>query len=250
MKETGVKGLNSQHKAMSQQKNNINISNVISADQVSRFPDSNIGDALKRIPGINVQYDQGEARFGHIRGTNPNLNFVQIDGTRIPSSESGERSVQLDLIPSDMVQTIEVNKVITPDMDADAIGGSVNLITKSQPVGRRITALAGSGYNLIFERPTLNLGFSYGDRYFNDNLGMVFALSYQNNPAGSDNVEFEWEKDDNGKMYTADYQVRQYYVQRERQSYSLAFDYVFNPDHKIYWSGLYNKRRDWRPATV
>jgi len=245
MKEIVVTGLNSQHKAMSQQKNNINISNVISADQVSRFPDSNIGDALKRIPGINVQYDQGEARFGHIRGTNPNLNSVQIDGTRIPSAESGERSVQLDLIPSDMVQTIEVNKVITPDMDADAIGGSVNLITKSQPVGRRITALAGSGYNLISERPTLNLGFSYGDRYFNDNLGMVFALSYQNNPAGSDNVEFEWEKDDNGKMYTADYQVRQYYVQRERQSYSLAFDYVFNPDHKIYWSGLYNKRRDW-----
>lgn len=245
MQEVVVTGLNAQHKAMSQQRNNINITNVISADQVSRFPDSNIGDALKRIPGINVQYDQGEARFGHIRGTSPDLSSVLIDGTRIPSAESGARSVQLDLIPSDMVQTIEVNKVITPDMEADAIGGSVNLVTKSQPAGRRITAMAGSGYNFISEKPILNLGFSYGDRYLNDKLGMVLAVSYQNNPAGSDNVEFEWKKADNGQMYTEEYQVRQYYVQRDRQSYSLALDYVFNPDHKIEFSGMYNKRRDW-----
>ena len=245
MQEVVVTALNPQHKAMSQQRNNINITNVISADQVSRFPDSNIGDALKRIPGINVQYDQGEARFGHIRGTDPDLSSVLIDGTRIPSAESGARSVQLDLIPSDMIQTIEVNKVITPDMEADAIGGAVNLVTKSQPAGRRITAMAGSGYNFISEKPILNLGFSYGDRYLNDKLGMVLAVSYQNNPAGSDNVEFEWEKADDGKMYTEEYQVRQYYVQRDRQSYSLALDYVFNPDHKIEFSGMYNKRRDW-----
>ncbi len=244
MQEVVVTGLNARHKAMSQQKNNINISNVISADQVSRFPDSNIGDALKRIPGINVQYDQGEARFGHIRGTAPDLSSVMIDGTRIPSAESDARSVQLDLIPADMIQTIEVNKVITPDMEADAIGGAVNLVTKSQPVGRRITALAGGGYNLISEKPTLNLGFSYGDRYLEDKLGMMLAVSYMNNPAGSDNTEFEWEEDETG-MFTSEYQVRQYYVQRERQSYSLALDYLFNPDHKVAFSGMYNIRNDW-----
>lgn len=245
MQEIVVTGLNAQYKAMSQQKNNINISNVISADQVARFPDSNIGDALKRIPGINVQYDQGEARFGHIRGTSPDLSAVTINGTRVPSAEAEMRSVQLDLIPSDMIQTIEVNKVVTPDMDADAIGGSVNLVTKSQPVGRRITAMAGSGYNLVSEKPLLNLGFSYGDRFLQDKLGLVAAISYQNNPMGSDNIEFEWEKDDNGNSYVSDYQLRQYFVQRDRQSYSLALDYVFNPDHKIALSGMYNKRRDW-----
>ncbi len=245
MQEVVVTGLNPQYKAMSQQKNNINISNVISADQVSRFPDSNIGDALKRIPGINVQYDQGEARFGHIRGTDPDLSSVMINGARIPSAESGARAVQLDLIPSDMVQQIEVNKVVTPDMDADAIGGSVNLVTKSQPVGRRITATAGSGYNLISEKPTFNLGFSYGDRYLDNKLGMMLAVSYMNNPAGSDDIEFEWDEDDNGNIYTSLYEIRQYYVQRERQSYSLALDYTFNPDHKIYFNGMFNKRRDW-----
>jgi hypothetical protein len=119
MEEIVVTGMNAQHKAMSQQKNSINITNVISADQVARFPDSNIGDALKRIPGISVQYDQGEARFAHIRGTSPDLNAVTIDGIRVPSAEAEMRSVQLDLIPADMIQTIEVNKVVTPDMDAD-----------------------------------------------------------------------------------------------------------------------------------
>lgn len=245
MQEVVVTGFNAQHRAMARQKNNINVTNVISADQVSRFPDSNIGDALKRIPGISVQYDQGEARFGHIRGTSPDLSSVTIDGTRVPSAEAEMRSVQLDLIPSDMIQTIEVNKVVMPEMDADAIGGSVNLVTKSQPAGRRISAMAGSGYNLISEKPTLNLGLSYGDRYLNDKLGMVAAISYQNNPLGSDNVEFEWDKTEDGKLFVSDYQIRQYFVQRDRQSYSLALDYVFNPDHKIEFSGMYNKRRDW-----
>ncbi len=245
MQEVVVTGFNAQHRAMARQKNNINVTNVISADQVSRFPDSNIGDALKRIPGISVQYDQGEARFGHIRGTSPDLSSVTIDGTRVPSAEAEMRSVQLDLIPSDMIQTIEVNKVVMPEMDADAIGGSVNLVTKSQPAGRRISAMAGSGYNLISEKPTLNLGLSYGDRYLNDKLGMVAAISYQNNPLGSDNVEFEWDKTEDGKLFVSDYQIRQYFVQRDRQSYSLALDYVFSPDHKIEFSGMYNKRRDW-----
>lgn len=245
MQELVVTAVSAQNKAMSQQRNDVHITNVISADQVSRFPDSNIGDALKRIPGISVQYDQGEARFGHIRGTSPDLSSVTIDGTRVPSAEANVRSVQLDLIPADMIQGIEVSKVVTPDMDADAIGGSVNLITKSQPAGQRITALVGSGYNTISEKPTWNLGFSYGNRFFNDKLGMVASLSFQDNPLGSDNVEFEWDKDDAGNRFVTDYQIRQYFVQRQRQSYSLALDYVFNPDHKIEFSGMYNRRYDW-----
>lgn len=60
------------------------ITNVVSADQVGKFPDSNIGDALKRISGINVQYDQGEARFGQVRGTSADLSSVTINGNRVP----------------------------------------------------------------------------------------------------------------------------------------------------------------------
>ena len=68
--------------------------NIVSADQVGKFPDSNIGDALKRISGINVQYDQGEARFGQVRGTSADLSSVTINGNRVPSAEGDTRNVQ------------------------------------------------------------------------------------------------------------------------------------------------------------
>ncbi len=69
-------GLQGQARALNQQKEGISIANIISSDQVGRFPDANVGDALKRVQGITVQYDQGEARFGLIRGTAARLNSV------------------------------------------------------------------------------------------------------------------------------------------------------------------------------
>lgn len=234
-----------QQRAINVQKNNLNISNIVSADQVGKFPDSNIGDALKRITGINVQYDQGEARFGQVRGTSADLSSVTVNGSRIPSAEGDTRSVQLDLIPADMIQTIEVNKVVTPDQDGDAIGGSINLVTKNSPYRRTINAIAGTGYNWISRKMQLNLGFTYGDRFLDDRLGVIASVSYQNSPSGSYDTEFLWEKDDNGNAYVNEYQIRRYYVTRERQSYSLSLDYRFNPNHTIYFKGIFNNRNDW-----
>lgn len=241
-----VKGaFHGQSRAINQQKNNFNLTNVVSADQVGKFPDSNIGDALKRINGINVQYDQGEARFGQVRGTSPDLSNVSINGNRLPSAEGDARNVQLDLIPADMIQTIEVNKVVTADMDGDAIGGAINLVTKNTPYKRVFNITAGTGYNWISDKMQLNLGATWGDRFFNDKFGIMAAISYQNSPAGSDNTEFEYDLDDEGNVVLTDAEVRQYYVTRERQSYSLSMDYDFNADNKIYFNGIYNRRNDW-----
>ena len=241
-----VKGaFHGQSRAINQQKNNFNLTNVVSADQVGKFPDSNIGDALKRINGINVQYDQGEARFGQVRGTSPDLSSVSINGNRLPSAEGDARNVQLDLIPADMIQTIEVNKVVTADMDGDAIGGAINLVTKNTPYKRVFNITAGTGYNWISDKMQLNLGATWGDRFFNDKFGIMAAVSYQNSPAGSDNTEFEYDLDDEGNVVLTDAEVRQYYVTRERQSYSLSMDYDFNADNKIYFNGIYNRRNDW-----
>lgn len=233
-----------QARAINMQKNNIGVTNVVSADQVGKFPDSNIGDALKRISGINVQYDQGEARFGQVRGTSADLTSVTVNGNRIPSAEGDTRNVQLDLIPADMIQTIEVNKVVTSDMDGDAIGGSINLVTKNTPYHRVLNFTAGSGYNWISEKPQLNLGFTWGDRFFNDKLGIMVAASYQYAPGGSDNTEFEY-VEKKGEIKLKEAQARQYYVTRERQSYSAAFDYKFNANHKLSFKAIYNRRNDW-----
>lgn len=246
LQQVEVKGaFQGQKKAINMQKNGMGVTNVVSADQVGKFPDSNIGDALKRINGINVQYDMGEARFGQVRGTSADLTSVSVNGNRIPSAEGDTRNVQLDLIPADMVQTIEVNKVVTSDMDGDAIGGAINLVTKNTPYKRVLNATAGSGYNWIVDKMQLNLGLTYGDRYFHDKLGVMLAASYQNAPGGADNVEFEYDIDDNGEVYLDKAEVRQYYVTRERQSYSLATDFQFNTNHKFSFKGMYNRRNDW-----
>jgi len=240
---TGV--FTGQQRAVNKQKSNLNVTNVVSSDQIGKFPDSNIGDALKRISGINVQYDQGEARFGQVRGTPAEFSSVTINGCRIPSAEGDIRNVQLDLIPSDMIQMIEVNKTLMPDQDGDAIGGSINLVTKSSPSHMTLSATAGSGYNWISRKAQLNLGLTVGNRFFNDRLGVILSASYQNAPSGSYNTEFLWEKTDVGEVYLNDYQIRRYYVTRERQSYSLSLDYKFNPHSKIWLKGIFNNRNDW-----
>ena len=95
---------------------------------------------------------------------------------------------------------------------------------------------------MVSEKPQL-AWVQYGNR-ITDKWGFV-AVSLANNHISSDNTEFEWAKDANGKDYVTDYQIRQYFVQRERQSYSLSTDYRFNLRHKIDFKAIYNRRNDW-----
>ncbi|MEN7549352.1 TonB-dependent receptor [Rapidithrix thailandica] len=237
--------LKGQAKALNQQKNNPNITNVVSADQIGRFPDANIGDAMKRIPGITVQNDQGEARDFIIRGLAPQLNSVTLNGERVPSAEGDNRKVQLDLIPADMVQTIEVNKALTPDMDADAIGGSVNLVTRSAPEGFRVSGTLGSGYSFFSEKPIWTGGLVLGNRFFNNKLGAILSASYNHHDFGSDNMEAAWMDTEEHGAIIEEYDVRTYFVKRVRRSMSLNLDYRFSPNHTLYLSGMYNWRDDW-----
>lgn len=237
--------LKGQAKALNQQRTNANITNVVAADQIGRFPDANIGDALKRIPGITIQSDQGEARNFIVRGMAPQLNSVTLNGERIPSAEGDNRNIQLDLIPSDLIQTIQVNKAVLPDMDADAIGGSVNLVTRSAPSGKRVSGTLASGFNFLSEQPIWTGSVIASNRYANDKLGVVFSASYNNHDFGSDNVEAVWYEDDLGRTVIEEFDIREYRVQRIRRSFNLALDYQINANHKIYLSGVYNWRDDW-----
>lgn len=236
--------LKGQARALNQQKNNANITNIVSSDQIGRFPDANIGDALKRIPGITMQNDQGEARNIIIRGMAPQLNSVTLNGERIPSAEGDNRNVQMDLIPSDMIQTIEVNKAVLPNMDADAIGGSVNLVTRQAPNGLRVSGTAASGLNLLTDKPIWTGGVVVGDRFANGKLGVIFSGSYNNHNLGSDNVEAVWYNSENGPVLE-EFDIRAYEVQRVRRSATLALDYEINSNHTLFLSGMYNHRDDW-----
>lgn len=233
-----------QAKALNQQKTNVNVSNVISADQIGRFPDSNIGDALKRVPGIAMQNDQGEARNIVVRGLASELNSVTLNRNRIPSAEGDNRKVQMDVIPSDMIQTIEVNKTLTPDMDADAIGGSVDLVTRAAAGGQRISLTLLGGYNPIRTGATGSGSFVYGNRFFNDRLGVVLSASYMNKDYGSDNIEAVWAQDDGGNVYVEEMDIRKYDVQRIRRSATLNIDWKIDSRNTIAADLMYNWRDD------
>lgn len=243
--------LGGQARALNTQKNKSNITNIVSTDQIGKFPDANIGDAMKRIPGITMQVDQGEARNIIVRGLAPELNSVTLNGSRIPSAEGNNRNVQMDLIPSDMIQTIEVNKAVTPDMDADALGGSVNLITRSSPQNFRLSATVGSGINLITDKRILNGSFLIGDKSENKKFGWMLAASINDSDFGSDNMEAEWS--DKAKLngetitvapYLTESDIRVYLVQRVRRSFSANFDYSFDENNTIFFKSMYNWRDD------
>ena len=247
-KEIVVMGdrLKGQAKALSQQRSNENISNIISSEQMGRFPDANIGDALKRVPAINVYYDQGEARYANIRGTEPKLNSVMINGERMPSAEGDTRAIQLDLVSSDMVQTIEVNKAVMPEMDADAIGGSINLITRFAPNGLRLSGTLGSGYNLVAEKPQYIGSFILGQRFADNKLGVILSGSYFDNNFGSNNVEGDWAINGAmGNIYPNKWEIREYRLRRLRENISAAVDYEVSPTSTLNFNAIYTHRNDW-----
>ncbi|MDO6471163.1 TonB-dependent receptor [Maribacter sp. 1_MG-2023] len=260
--EVSAYGLSGQSKALNTQKTNLNITNVVSTDQIGKFPDVNIGDAVKRIPGITMQIDQGEARNIIVRGLSPQLNSVTLNGSRIPSAEGDNRNVQMDLIPSDMIQSIEVSKAVTPDMDADALGGSVNLITRTSPKDFRLSATLGSGISFITDKPIYTGSFLLGDRSENGKFGWMISASVNDTDFGSDNVEAEWTdefeyntgvEDSEGDAileevdvdpYVNVFEQREYLVERIRRSFSANLDYKFNANNTVYLKTMYNWRDD------
>ncbi|BAO75856.1 TonB-dependent receptor [Winogradskyella sp. PG-2] len=244
-----------QAKALNTQKNKQNITNIVSTDQIGKFPDANIGDAVKRIPGITMQVDQGEARNIIVRGLAPQLNSVTLNGSRIPSAEGDNRNIQMDLIPADMIQQIEVNKAVTPDMDGDALGGSVNLVTRTAPEGFRLSTTVGSGVSFITDKRILNGSFLLGDRSKDGKFGWMVSASILDNDFGSDNIEAEWTDEfeffDGTEVVEADvnpytnvFEQRTYIVQRVRRSFSANFDYNFNTNNSIFFKSMYNWRDD------
>ncbi|MGM0444589.1 MAG: TonB-dependent receptor [Fibrobacterota bacterium] len=267
-----VGNLKGQRKAYNIQKSADNIRNIISADYITRFPDQNSAEALQRVSGISVARDQGEGRYVQIRGAEPRMTDVNINGVQVPSPEGDVRTVALDVVPSDILGTIEVNKAITPEMDGDAIGGSVNLETPgAADSALALSATASLGYNdLTAQRengpaPLNGQGsFALSKRFGrNEIFGMVLGGSYMKSNRSSDNIEFdgwdsmefntggtEYDEDDPAQERAGEYtileeiELRDYLVTRERIGASAHLDWKLNDLGRVYISGLYNRFGD------
>ncbi|PTX92273.1 hypothetical protein DB354_13055 [Opitutus sp. ER46] len=109
------------------------IADVISADEIGSIPDFGLGEALERLPGVSmiINNGRGESQFATLRGLNSDYNSIYIDGMHLPSTEASRRNVSLDIIPSSLAKGISYYKTYTPDTGGDAIGGVVNLRTRS-----------------------------------------------------------------------------------------------------------------------
>ena len=242
-----------QIRAMIEQKKAESIKNIISAEQIASFPDMNAAEVMQRIPGITLQRDHGEGRFVQLRGTPPELTNFNINGEQIPSPEGGVRYVGMDIIPADQIDLIEVSKVMTPDMDADGIGGSVNIKTKdATSVVPDIRATLSGGYGDLRQTPNYQLQFSYGQRIGKFGFNLNSSL-FQNNQ-GADNIEYDFVKgpffgsQDSGVnnyfVQLREVQLRYYDITRTRISVSPTFTYHFNKNSSVFLRAMYNSFSD------
>ncbi|BDF93246.1 TonB-dependent receptor [Pseudoalteromonas sp. KAN5] len=246
--------------AINRQKNADNLKSVVSADSIGQFPDQNAAEALQRLPGIFIARDQGEGRFVGIRGIDPNLNNVTVNGLNVPSPEAGVRSVAMDVLPSELIQSLEVSKTVTPDMDASAVGGSIEVKSLSafDRAGESYSFTAQGSYNELESKTSPKLSGSYTNIYQLDNgldLGVATAVSWSKREFGSRNIEtgsgwstFEVEDaatgDDFDMFGAEEIEQRHYQITRERLGAALNLDLHSGATDKYYLRTLYSDFSD------
>ena len=246
--------------AINRQKNSKNLKSIVSADSIGQFPDQNAAEALQRLPGMFIQRDQGEGRFVGIRGIDPNLNNVTINGANIPAPEAGTRSVAMDVIPSELIQGLEVSKTVTPDMDADAIGGSVEVKSLSafDRTGQTFSVTTQASYSDLMSEASPKVSGSYTNIFDLDagkQLGVATAVSYFERKFGSDNIETDggWmdiELEDATTEQDVEFfgaeeiEQREYQITRERLGMALNLDLITSVTSQYYLRTLYSKFSD------
>jgi TonB-dependent receptor len=236
---SGSSFLQGQAKALNTQENATNITNVVSSDQMSRFPDINAAESTQRLPAVSLLRDQGEGRYVLVRGTEPRLNSTTVNGERLTATEGGNRNVPLDTIPADILESIAVSKTLTPDMDGDSIGGAVDLVTKRAGLKSSTQASIAGGWADISQDYIGAASFTLGRRFNEGRTGLLFALSGNKSNKASDDQEPEY--DDQNLI---DMQLRDYTLTRERYAANVSFDQQLSGGSELYFRGLWDNYKD------
>src|SRR5580704_13255149 len=176
--------------ALNREETSDNIVQVLPADVITSLPNTNIADALGRMPSVSLERDEGEGKYVQIRGTEPRLSNVTVDGVHLPSPES-VRNVKLDAIPADLVDSVEINKTLSPSQEGDAIGGSVNLVTKRATEQPFLSIEGRGGYTPVGFGGFLDqFGATYGKRFGREKrFGALIGGSYDYNQRGTNDIE-------------------------------------------------------------
>ena len=235
--------------ALSQERSAGNLISVLDTDAMGQFPDQNVAESLRRLSGVMVENDQGEGRYVVIRGMDPDLNATSINGLRATAAEP-RRALQLDVIPADVLDGLEIHKTLNADMDGDAIGGSINVRTLSafSRKGLYVKARAESSYNELREEWSPKLSIAGSNIFELDSgrrLGIAGAISWNDRELLVNNNELDdWEVADNGSDFTEEFQPRLYTIERERIGGVLNFDLDISNSTRLYAYTLYSEFTD------
>lgn len=120
-----------QARAIEAKRASLGVIDVASADEIGRLPDRNVAEVIERLPGVGVQYDQGEGRYVAVRGVPSQLNGYTLNGFEIGNPDGDTRALPLDVISGQLLNRVEVQKVKTPDLIGQGIGGTINLVQQT-----------------------------------------------------------------------------------------------------------------------
>jgi len=235
--------------ALQDKRSAIQIKDSITADDAGKLPDRNAADTMARIPGLSVTTDQGEGRYVTIRGVDAALNNVTVDGQTIGSPEGKTRRVALDTVPADVLAKVEIVKSVTPDMDGNAIGGSVNLITPSafdDPDGHFFSASVDAGYNDLGGDSPYGGSVAWGSTFGAEKQwGLVLSGSYSDRTFTSQNVQGgdPW-TEEGGFLVPDEFNLRDYEIEREREGFVANLEFEPNDGASFYFRNLYNHYKD------
>ncbi len=223
-----------------------NIVQVLPSEVIRSLPNANMADALGRLPSVTIERDEGEGKYVQIRGTEPRLANLTIDGVNTPSPESGVRQIKLDAIPADIVESVEINKTLQANMDPDGIGGSVNLVTKTAGERPTVNTSGMGGYTPIINgRGLVETAGTVGQRFgANKRFGALIGGTYDWNGRGIDDVEPVPDTakftDGSTARYFEAADIREYRYYRSRWGLAGSADYKPSDGSTLYIRGLYS----------
>jgi len=234
-----------------------NIVQVLPERVITSLPNTNIADAVGRVPSVSLERDEGEGKYVQIRGTEPRLSSVTLNGVNLPSPEGAVRNIKLDAVPADLVERIEVFKTLSADQDADGIGGTVNLVTRT--AGERpFYALGGTGgYNPI-QNGYGRGGFSgtFGQRFgVSKKFGFLLNGTFDKTNRGIDDLEPGQATGVDpatrrNVAFASTEDRRSYNYYRTRYGFSTGIDYNIKPGTSVYAKGLYSDFHDYGETWV
>lgn len=252
--EVAVTGLRrSQLQSIAQKRDALSIMEVISANEMGKLPDINVAEATQRVAGVSIETDRGEGKFVSIRGIQPSLNNVTLNNTTLAST-TNSRATALDLLPTEIISSIQVIKTTTPDMEGNAIGGSININTLSafsRPKPFFIASIDGlhqvqqvdlSDFDKIGTpfRAALTGGKRFGAK---EQLGAVISANYFRRDFSASVLD-----PDGWEYYNYFYpnEIELQIEDNERDRLGLSADFEFRPsaNNSVYFKTLYTRTKE------